>query len=82
MAILEKIRNYLVEDCSGAVTVEWTALTAALTIAAVSTMGTFGVGVHAVAFAIEQDVVIPSDAEIAADAASGEIGGTANTLAL
>lgn len=56
MAISEKIRNFLLEDTSGSVSSEWTVLTALLTVATISTVGTFSVGVHAVAHAIEADI--------------------------
>lgn len=56
MAILEKIRNFMLDDVSGSVSTEWTTLTALLTAAAVSTLGTFSAGVHLAAYVIEADI--------------------------
>ena len=72
MAILDKIRTFI-DDDSGAVSVEWTVLTALLTIAIVSTLGTFTAGVHMVAYAVEAEINV-SQAE-GGGSTSGTLGG-------
>jgi len=72
MTILKKVQHFLVNDNSGSVSSEWTVLTALLTVAAISTVGTFSMGVHAVASAIETDISISIDGP--ADNDNGAIG--------
>lgn len=57
MAILNKIRTFIKDD-SGAVSAEWTVLTALLTVACLSTLGTFTAGVHMVAYAVEAEISV------------------------
>ena len=50
------IHRYLVEDCSGAVSVEWTVLTFLLVSGMGTTLSTLGAAVHGIANAVTAEI--------------------------
>ena len=74
--LIAKFRSFLTEDTSGAVTVEWTVLTAMLVLSMAASMGTIATGIHIAAAAIEQNAALPANGTVFTLSAPGTVSGS------
>ena len=57
--MLTKIKNFLLNDTSGAVTVDWTVLTLMLVVSMAASLGTMGASVHMLASVVTETAETP-----------------------
>lgn len=62
--LFAKFRSFLVSDTSGAVTPEWTVLTALLVLSMSASIGTMAAGIHIAAAAIEENAALPANGTV------------------